>query len=100
MHPGKDAHADQHGMPGLYSIGTLARLSGVTRHVMLRLLRESRVRFMRAGRAIYVPMTELQKKLPAFWETMKTLLKEEAARREPPDRRATARRRLFRPTRL
>jgi len=93
MHPRKDAHDDQIGLPGLYSIGTLAWLSGVTRHVMLRLLREGGVRFVRSGRALYVPMTEIQERLPAFWKTLQVLLKKKAARGKPPESRSGARRR-------
>jgi len=53
-----------------YGIGALAELAGMTKYVMLRLLRRSKVRFVRLGRVSLVPLTELEDRLSTPWRCL------------------------------
>ena len=80
MHRRSDANA----MAGLevralYTIGALARAVGVTRHLMLRLLRANKIDFVRAGRTLFVPLCEIEKRIPTLWQG---ILAAEAVRAE------------------
>lgn len=61
-----------------YSIARLARIANVTRHMMSRVLRANGITMMRAGRALFVPLSEIRERIPAFWDS---LCAAEAARR-------------------
>jgi hypothetical protein len=67
MHRRSDSVVTQPKMRAHQGIGPLAELAGMTRHVMLRLLRRSRVRFFRVGRVSLVPLTELEDSVPTPW---------------------------------
>jgi hypothetical protein len=51
-----------------YSVAELARVGGVPTYRLLRLLRRNGVTFLRAGRAFYVTVAEVRRKVPPLWE--------------------------------
>jgi hypothetical protein len=63
----------------VYSIGALAHAVGVTRHLMLRLLRANKVDLVRAGRTLLVPLSEIETRIPTLW---RGILAAEAVRAE------------------
>jgi hypothetical protein len=67
MHRRSDSLVTQPKLRAYYGIGALAELAGMTRPVMLRLLRRSKVRFFRVGRVSLVPLTELEDRVPTRW---------------------------------
>jgi hypothetical protein len=60
---GLDVHA-------VYSVATLARLGNVTRHRLRRLLESNGVILIRGGRAVFVSLSEIQRKIPPLWESL------------------------------
>ncbi len=54
-----------------YTIAELARFAGVTPYMLLRVLRRNRVVFLQAGRALYVPLSEVRERIPPLWEGLK-----------------------------
>jgi hypothetical protein len=54
----------------LYLIGELARLAHVSRHLRSHLLQSARVTYVRVGRISFVPLSEIQEKLPSLWKSM------------------------------
>lgn len=73
MHRRSDSLLTEPKLRAYYGIGALAELAGMTRHVMLRLLRRSKVRFVRLGRVSLVPLTELEDRLPTLWRYLHAL---------------------------
>ena len=67
MHRRSDSVVTQPKMRAYQGIGPLAELASMTRHVMLRLLRRSKVRFVRLGRVSLVPLTELEDRVSTLW---------------------------------
>jgi hypothetical protein len=68
-----------------YSINELARVAGVTTYRLLRLLRRNRVTFLQAGRAVFVPLSEIRLKIPPLWDGLKAAeeLRQSAAGQGP-----------------
>ncbi len=62
-----DSLVTQPKMRAYQGIGPLTGLAGMTRHVMLMLLRRSKVRFFRVGRVSRVRLTELEDSVPTPW---------------------------------
>jgi hypothetical protein len=54
----------------LYSVGALARAGNVSPDMLLRLLRASKVELVRSGRAVLVPLHEIEEKIPALWKSI------------------------------
>jgi hypothetical protein len=54
----------------LYSVGALALAAGVTPYLMLRLLRANDVAFVRAGRSVLVPLSEIEARIPTLWRSI------------------------------
>jgi hypothetical protein len=54
-----------------YAVPELARLAGVSSWGLLRLLRKNGVTLMTAGRALFVPLAEPQRKIPPLWEGLR-----------------------------
>lgn len=50
-----------------YPVAELARAAGVPPYKLLRLMRRCRVVFIHAGRSFYVPLPEIQEKIPSLW---------------------------------
>jgi hypothetical protein len=55
----------------VYSIAALARAANVTPHLLRRLLVANGVTFVRAGRAMLVPLSEIEARIPPLWESIK-----------------------------
>jgi hypothetical protein len=53
-----------------YSVAELARAGNVPTYRLRRILRRHGVVFLRSGRAFYVPMAEIQRKIPSLWESL------------------------------
>jgi hypothetical protein len=53
-----------------YSVAELARAGNVPAYRLLRLLRRNGVTFLSAGRALYVTLTEIRRKIPPLWESL------------------------------
>ena len=51
----------------LYSIGALARVVGVSRHLMLRLIRKNKIDLVTVGRSVLVSLADIEKRIPALW---------------------------------
>jgi hypothetical protein len=54
----------------LYPVSTLARIGNVDVDLMRRLLRSNGVRFVRLGRALFVCLLDVQRKIPPLWESL------------------------------
>jgi hypothetical protein len=50
-----------------YPVAELARAAGVPPYKLLRLMRRCRVVFIHSGRSFYVPLSEIQEKIPPLW---------------------------------
>jgi hypothetical protein len=55
----------------LYSVPALARIANVTTHMLRRLLQANGVQFIRGGRASFVPLSEIRRKIPSLWESLR-----------------------------
>ncbi len=55
----------------LYRVGDLARVIGVSHRRLQKLLDLEAVRVYRIGRFLLVPLSELEEKMPALWESIK-----------------------------
>ena len=76
-----------------YSIAQLAAFTGLTRFVLRGLLDSYGVQFVRSGRKVLVPVTEIEDKIPLLWKNKWRL---ESARltegRAPPHEETSSRR--------
>jgi hypothetical protein len=70
MHPRHDSRAEALEVRALYTIAALARVANVTRYRLRRLLRANGVRLVRTGRALFVPLSEIEKRIPPLWESL------------------------------
>jgi hypothetical protein len=61
------------GLPiqALYPVSELARSIGVSHRRLQKLLKLEEVRVYRVGRFLFVPLTELEEKVPPIWESIK-----------------------------
>jgi hypothetical protein len=57
----------------LYSLATLARVAGVTPQLLMRLLRTNEVQLVSAGRSVLVPLSEIQRLIPALWHSLNAI---------------------------
>ena len=73
MHRRSDSLLTQPKLRAYYGIGTLAELAGMTKHAMARLLRRSKVRFVRLGRVSLVLLTETEQRLPTPYRYLHAL---------------------------
>ncbi len=55
----------------LYSIAALARAVNVSTFTLRRLLRSNGVELVRGGRALFVPLSEIRRKIPPLWESLR-----------------------------
>ncbi len=55
----------------LYTVGALARRMGIGRRRLTRLLALRHVAVYRVGRTLLVPLTEIEAKMPAVWESVR-----------------------------
>jgi hypothetical protein len=56
---------------GLYPVGHLAPVVGITHRHLQRLLKNEGVQVYRVGRFLLVPLTELEEKVPVLWDSIK-----------------------------
>jgi hypothetical protein len=70
----------------VYSIAALARIANVTTDLLRRLLRTNGVTFLRSGRAIFVPLSEIQRAIPPLWASLCAAEQARTARRTRPAR--------------
>ena len=54
-----------------YSVADLARVGNVPAYHLLRLLRRNGITFLRAGRAFYVSLDEIRRKIPPLWRSFR-----------------------------
>ncbi len=60
-------------LQALYSVATLASSCGMGHRRMQRLLRSLDVELLRMGKYAFVPLTELEAKAPALWESIRAV---------------------------
>ena len=91
MRPRSDNQRASLEVQALYSIAALARIGNVSTPLLLRVLRANGVTFVRARRALFVPLTEIQRKIPPLWESLcaAAQLRQDAAEGERPVRAKT-----------
>lgn len=65
-----DVPREKFGLRALYSIAALAEYAGVTRFMLRRALQRANVQFVRAGRAVLVPLSEVKRKIPNLFESI------------------------------
>jgi len=87
MHARQQNRADALELRAYYTIAELARAAGVTTFSLLRLLRRNDVVFLRAGRALYVPLGEIRTRIPPLWDAL--VAKEAMRRGEAPGNRGS-----------
>jgi len=61
-----------------YAVAELARVGNVPVYRLVRLLRSNGVTLLHSGRALYVPLDEIQRKIPPLWKSIRIM---EALRR-------------------
>jgi hypothetical protein len=54
----------------LYSIAALARAAHVHKRTLQRVLKANHVELLHAGRALFVPLSEIQRKIPALFASL------------------------------
>jgi hypothetical protein len=54
-----------------YPVAELARAGNVPTYRLLRLLRRNVVTFLRAGRAYYVTLDEIRRRMPPLWKSLR-----------------------------
>jgi len=57
-------------LKALYGVPELARITGIGQDTMRRLLRKRGIELVRVGRTIYVPLSELGKRVPQMWQSI------------------------------
>ncbi len=55
-------------MQAIYSIAVLAKIANITHDLMLRVLRSNRVVFVCSERSLYVPLSEIEQRIPPLWQ--------------------------------
>ena len=55
----------------VYAVAELARAGNVPPYRLLRLLRYNGITFLRAGRAYYVALEEIRRKIPPLWRSLR-----------------------------
>jgi hypothetical protein len=53
-----------------YSIPALARAANVTTYTLRRLFVANHIRVIHSGRAVFVPLSEIQRKIPSLWGSL------------------------------
>jgi hypothetical protein len=71
MRARKDTGFESLEIRALYSIAELARAAGVTTYMLRRALRAAGVDLLRSGRALYVPLSEIESKIPSLWQSIR-----------------------------
>lgn len=66
----RDCVGDPFEVRAFYSVPALARIANVSADMMRRLLRTNRLEFLRVGRVLVVPLSEIRKKVPPLWNSL------------------------------
>jgi len=69
----KDESAQQTGsaaMKPLYTLRELQKFARMSRYRVCRLLEDHDVKCIMAGRASYIPLSEIKEKLPTLWRSL------------------------------
>ena len=53
-----------------YSLWALAQAAGLAPRVLKRILQSAGVRLLRTGRAVHVPLAELDARIPELWRSI------------------------------
>ena len=69
MAANRDARRGQLRVQAAYSIAQLLDFAGLSRHVLRTLLQTGGVQFLRSGRVLFVPLAEIEQKLPKLWQS-------------------------------
>jgi hypothetical protein len=54
----------------LYTIPELARAANVTTYTLRRLFVANHIRTIHSGRAVFVPLSEIERKIPSLWGSL------------------------------
>jgi hypothetical protein len=54
----------------VYTVAELARVAGVSLHVMRQLLEDGGVTLLRAGRHDMVPLCDIESRIPPLWQSI------------------------------
>jgi hypothetical protein len=71
MHSRRDTHPIALEVQALYSVAALARAANVGTELLRRVLRANGIVFVRGGRALLVPLSEIRDRIPLLWESLK-----------------------------
>jgi hypothetical protein len=69
--PGRRPRIKSLPVRALYLLAELASASGLSERRFKSFLKLSDVEILRTGRYLYVPLTELEEKIPSLWESIK-----------------------------
>jgi hypothetical protein len=70
MRARQDGQSAQLEVRALYSIAELARFAHVTTYRLRRVLRANGIVLVRSGRALLVPLSEIEAKIPPLWKSL------------------------------
>ncbi len=70
MRARSDNHPVSLDVQALYTVQALASIGNVSTRLLRRVLRANGVTFVRGGRALFVPLAEIQRKIPPLWESL------------------------------
>jgi excisionase family DNA binding protein len=62
------------GIYALYTVAELAEVMNRSERTVGRILEAAGVQYIRSGRSVEVPLSEIESKLPILWESIKTAL--------------------------
>jgi len=60
-------------LQAVYTVPVLARVARVSANRLRRLLRTQGVKFLRAGRVLVVPLSEIEMKMPGLWRSLQAI---------------------------
>ena len=67
-----------------YSVAELARVGNVPAYTLIRLLRRNGITFLRSGRASYITLDEIRRKIPLLWRSLRATEKLRRGTNAPP----------------
>jgi len=67
----RDRQGDLLEVRAFYSVPALAQIANVSADMMRRLLRTNRLELLRVGRVLLVPLSEIRKKVPPLWDSLR-----------------------------
>lgn len=66
----QDLRGERRTLRVAYSVAVLASIGNVSRHLMKRLLQKNGVVFLRVGRVLFVPLSEIRRRIPPLWDSL------------------------------